>query len=153
MAKFKGRKHLLHSRSIPVVISPNVTRHSQEGVDALGRVLPHVPHLDVGGGDREGEAGVLAVAHRHHVVWVAPQALDLLARVQVPDLHRAVCQRKLSSGTAPESPLSQAPILSIVQAKLAIVHYRETISRLLSYYQSTIAKRLIDYGQNIDQLS
>ena len=63
--------------------------YSRERADTLGRV-PDVPHLDVGGGHGEDQAGRGAVFDGNHVVGVSSQRDDLLARHQVPHLTGTV---------------------------------------------------------------
>lgn len=61
-----------------------------EGFDALFGGSPGVPHTDVGLGHSEQKAGLGAVPHTHHIVWVAAERGLLLARVQVPDFGCSV---------------------------------------------------------------
>lgn len=67
--------------------------HLRKCADTLGRVAD-VPHLDVGGGDREDQTGGRTIFDWHHVVWVAFEGDDLLACYQVPHLTGTIWKRE-----------------------------------------------------------
>jgi len=62
---------------------------SRECLDALV-TLPDVPHLDEVGGHSVHQTRLLGVAHSHNVIGVPREGENLLPRVQVPDLTRAI---------------------------------------------------------------